>query len=170
MWLDESSPTKYALESDFVLLPNYSNKELRKYVHQWIGQEYPNLMTTTVTKSSSTCVDDFSELQKMREIKISRDLTFLPLLESKLPLGDIKALYRFKNSGPSDSAARNGILIGANLDKKDRTNIYRSITCCCPGLDSKTVNRKNVSIPLNNSDKRNKCFVRVCTSFSTPPL
>jgi hypothetical protein len=150
----------------------YSNRE---NIYNYINHHFSYLITRTISikivasENNNSC-NNYNNNQY--KIKVDIDLTFIDLF-NLIPLEDIKKLYKFKNYGPTHMNADKGVYIGDNTstinsnndnsnidnvqgienihinymnDKDLRTKIYKIITSKCKFFDSKTVEKKKVTL------------------------
>lgn len=73
---------------------------------------------------------------------LTLDLSLHPLLEYSITTQELISLYHFVHKGPLDPDAPNGVCIGMNVSRSERTEIYRFMTNLFKSLESKTINMK----------------------------
>lgn len=138
-------------KNDTVILNtiNTSSQD-RSYIHNYIKLNYALLQTKQIQlPSSSSDAESRSGASKAVvvassssaafDISISIDFTFIPLLRHGLSAIDIISLYKYRNYGPNHINAKAGIMIGLNVSREVRTNVYRNLVNYCRNFDSKTI-------------------------------
>jgi len=138
-WIDlYKKDTNHSFQK--IIVPYMNDKELRQSFHFNVKILYPFLKTDVVETNAS------NQIPREKSIEVSIDDCFLSLLNTNIPTDDVKLLYKFKNRGPQDEFASQGIIIGIDLDRKTRTTFYQIMTSQCKSLDSKTIDINGVSV------------------------